>query len=109
MRVILIDPFKREVREDDVNPRLFEVGPVAGGCLESGFHISRSAILYVHRYEAGRPGFLLSENNMFFGFGLITGGYDRRGSPRPARVSVNDVAGTVRFVKETVDGLGYET
>jgi hypothetical protein len=108
VRIIVIDPFNREIREDYVNPRLFEVGPVAGGCLESGFHISRSAILYLHRYEAGQPGFLLSEQNMFFGFGLITG-CDRSGSPRPTRVAVKDVAVTVRFVKETADGLGYET
>jgi hypothetical protein len=108
MRVIVIDPFNREVRTDDVSPRLFEIGPVAGGCLESGFYFSRSAVLYVHRYEAGQPGFLLNENDLFYGFGLITG-CDGRGSPRATRVSVKDIAPIVRFIKPTADGLGYDS
>src|ERR1019366_7869815 len=99
MRVVVFDPYMREIREEDINPRLFVVGPVAGGCLETGFLIFRNALLYVHRYEAEQPCFMLSEQNIFFGCGLITGGHDRRGSPRAARLSIEDVAAAVQFLK----------
>jgi hypothetical protein len=107
MRVVVIDPFNREIREEDVNPRLFVVGPVAGGCLDPGFLISGNALLYVHRDDAVQSCFMLAEQNIFHGFGLVTGGHDKRGSPRAARLSVKDVAAAVQFLKPSADGLGY--
>jgi hypothetical protein len=109
MRVIVVDPFNREVREEDINPRLFVVGPVIGGCLEPGFHISRNSVLYVHTCQAGQPSFLLSENNIFHGCALITGGKDRNGSPRPARVSVEDITREVQFLEPCAEGYRCAT
>jgi hypothetical protein len=108
MRVVVIDPFNREIREEDVNPRLFVIGPVAGGCLEECvFQISRSAHLYIHR-DAGCPdarahSFLFREQNIFSNYGLVTGG--RRGIARPSRMSVEEVGLLVRFLVASADGL----
>jgi hypothetical protein len=111
MRAIVIDPFNRDIREEESNARLFVVGPAAGGCLESGFHLSISGrdVLYVHRDQAGQPGFELREQNIFFGWGLITGGNDGHGCPRPARLSVKHVTGIIRFLEQSEDGLRYAT
>lgn len=109
MRLIIVDPFNREAREEDIDPGLFMVGPVVAGCLELGFHISRNAVLYVHSEQAGLPCFLLSENNIFHGCALIIGGEDRNGSPRPARVSVEDIAREIQFLEPCAEGHRYAT
>ncbi|SDO48008.1 hypothetical protein [Afipia sp. GAS231] len=106
MRAIVIDPFNREIRVEDVNPQMFVVGPAAGGGFESGFLISRSGILFVHSSQAGQPAFELREQNIFFGCGLIAG-IDRQGFPRSTGLSVDHVAGIVRFLEHFEDGLRY--
>jgi hypothetical protein len=96
IRSIIIDPFRREVREAEIENRLEEFQYiVGGGYIEFGIWINRKDPLYVNDFAFWRAHFIIGGIRAFSGCGLITGG--GTGNARSTRVSVKEIRDVVVF------------
>jgi hypothetical protein len=101
VRAIIIDPFRREVREADIENSLEEFQRiVGGGYIEFGVWINNRDVLYVNDFAFWPERFLIGPRHAFSGTGLITGGdsYRKRGRlTNDARVPLDEIQEIVRF------------
>ncbi|HEY3745528.1 MAG TPA: hypothetical protein VGL17_04760 [Gemmatimonadaceae bacterium] len=96
IRAIIIDPFLREVREAEIQNQLEEYQRICGGgYIEFGIWINRKDVLYVNDFAHWRESFVIGEQRVFSGCGVITGG---NSGERPARVPLDEIRRVVRFV-----------
>jgi hypothetical protein len=103
MRAVIVDPFKREVREADVENTLEELQRiVGGGYIEFGVRVERVDLLYVNDFAHWPERFMIGEKHAFSGCGVIIGDDAKgKGSAKYARVSAEAVRGIVRFARPT--------
>ena len=100
IRAIIIDPFRREVREAWIANDLYEMQFICGGgYLEFGIWINRREPLYVNEWASWPERFIIGGIRSFSGCGLITGadadGDD--GDATSAKVSVQEIRNVVIF------------
>jgi hypothetical protein len=99
LRAIVIDPFRREICEVEIDDDLEEYQRICGGhYIEFGAWINGKDVLYVSDFARWREFFVIDERLPFSGTGLITGG-DARGKnmSKSARVPLEEIRGVVRF------------
>jgi hypothetical protein len=75
LRTIVIDPFRREIREAEIDDDLEEYERICG-ChyIEFGAWINGEDIPYVSEFARWRESFVIGERLTFSGTGLTTGG-----------------------------------
>ena len=99
IRSIVIDPFLREVREAQIENSLEEFQRICGGgFIEFGIWINRKDVLYVNDFAHWRESFVIGEQRVFSGCGLITGGNG----------SGNDMDRSARAFQRTHAGIAVE-
>lgn len=99
IRGIVIDPFLREVREAEIENSLEEFQRICGGgYIEFGIWINRRDVLYVNDCAHWRESFVIGEQRVFSGCGLITGGNGSGNMDRSARVPIDEIRKVVRFI-----------
>jgi hypothetical protein len=96
MRIITVDPADQTICEDDLDPKLYADWPVVGPNLDS-LEICAGTFVYVYGDGRVPECWVVRERYVLFGYGLITGGTDTHGFPRPPSVSSADVSRIVRF------------
>jgi hypothetical protein len=98
-RLPRIDPFLREVREAQIENSLEEFQRICGGgYIEFGIWINRKDVLYVNDFAHWRESFVIGEQRVFSGCGLITGGNGSGNDmDRSARVPLDEIRRVVRF------------
>jgi hypothetical protein len=101
VRAVIIDPFRREVREADIENSLEEFQRiVGGGYIEFGVLINNRDVLYVNDFAFWEERFQIGQRHVFSGCGLITGGDSNgkgEGLTRAARVPLEEIRSVVRF------------
>jgi hypothetical protein len=97
IRSIIIDPFRREVREVEIANRLAEFQfIVGGGYIEHGIWINHKDILYVADFAFWPERFIIGGVRAFSGCGVIIGS-NGSGKVRSARVSLKEIQKVVQF------------
>jgi hypothetical protein len=96
LRTLIIDPFKKEVREADIEPSLAAFQAVVGGDLEFAVRIDRRDLLYVSDFAKWPERFTIGNVRTYSGCGLVIGATGE-GASAPARVSIDALRGVVRF------------
>ena len=99
LRVVIIDPFRREVREawiaDDWNEMQYICG---GGYLEFGIWINQREPLYVNEWAHWPERFVIGGVRSYSGCGVIAGADGRSsGKRKSAKVSVEEIRNVVVF------------
>lgn len=100
IRAIIIDPFRREVREAWIANDLHEMQFICGGgYLEFGIWINRREPLYVNEWAHWPERFIIGGIRSFSGCGLITGADEDNdeGDTTSAKVSVQEIRNVVVF------------
>jgi hypothetical protein len=99
IRAVIIDPFRREVREAEIENALSEFQHICGGgYIEHGIFINRRDVLYVNDFAYWPDSFEIGGQRIFSGCGLITGGNGSDGDmDRSARVPMDQIRKVVRF------------
>jgi len=96
MRALIIDPFKKEVSEVEIEKNLAAYQAAVGGYLEFAVLIDRRDVLYVADLAKWPQRFYVGKNRSYSGYGLVIGA-TREGEAAPAKVSVDALRDVVRF------------
>lgn len=99
IRAVIIDPFRREVREAWIANDLREMQFICGGgYLEFGIWINRREPLYVNEWASWPESFIIGGIRLFSRCGLITG-RDGKGDAMAtsAKVTVQEISDVVVF------------
>ncbi len=106
MRVLIIDPYKRDVYEKDVPGSLEGVRSVVHGHIEFAGKFENGDILYVNGNGEGRfdARFGIGESNTVAGFGVVVGSYGPENSQCAAVSTQDHLRSRVRFCAPTTAG-----
>jgi hypothetical protein len=96
LRALVIDPFKREIRETDIERTLPSLQAAVGGNIEFAVWIDRRDTLYVADFAKWRERFTIGNTRSYSGYGVVVG-VNGDGATAPAKVSLDALRGVVRF------------
>ena len=96
MRTILIDPFRKEVRETDLEANLWSLQAAVGGDIEFAVRIDKHDFLYVADRVWCTERFVVGGTRSFAGFGVVVG-VTGDGATAPAKVALDALRRVVRF------------
>jgi len=96
MRALIIDPFRKEIREFEIEKSLSAYQAAVGGFIEFAVFIDRRDVLYVADLAKWPERFLIGRQRSYSGCGLVIGA-TRDGDAAPAKVSADALRGVVRF------------
>ncbi|WP_296739116.1 hypothetical protein [Mesorhizobium sp.] len=99
MRVLVIDPYRRDVFERDVPKSLKGIQDVVHGCIQYVTQFPNGDILYVNEDAVGRfdAYFGLGKGETFPGFGVIVGSSGPENDEGPAHSTVDELKARIRY------------
>lgn len=99
MRVLVIDPYRRDVYERDVPKSLKGIQDVVHGCIQYVTKLRNGDILYVNEDALGRfdAYFALDKGEFLPGFGVVVGSSGPEDDEGPARSSVDELRARIRY------------
>jgi hypothetical protein len=99
MRVLVVDPYRRDVFEKDIPKTLKGIQDVVHGCIQDVTRFSNGDILYVNEDALGRfdAYFALGKGEALPGFGVVVGSSGPEGDEGPARSSVEELRARIRY------------
>ncbi|GAB9241477.1 DUF3846 domain-containing protein [Bradyrhizobium diazoefficiens] len=99
MRVLVVDPYRRDVFEKDIPKTLKGIQDVVHGCIQHVTRFSNGDILYVNEDALGRfdAYFALGKGEALPGFGVVVGSSGTEGDEGPARSSVEELRARIRY------------
>lgn len=99
MRVLVVDPYRRDVFERDIPKTLKGIQDVVHGCIQDVTRLPNGDILYVNEDALGRfdAYFALGKGEALPGFGVVVGSSGPEGDEGPARSSVEELRARIRY------------
>src|SRR5450756_1524765 len=99
MRVLVIDPYRRDVYERDVPKSLKGIQDVVHGCIQYVTRFRNGDILYVNEDALDRfDAYFARENGEFLpGFGVVVGSSGPEEEEGPARSSVGELKARIQY------------
>jgi hypothetical protein len=99
MRVLVIDPYRRDVFERDIPKSLKGIQGVVHGCIQYVTKLPNGDILYVNEDALGRfdAYFGLNNGETLPGFGVIVGSSGPEDDEGPARSAVDELKARIRY------------
>lgn len=109
MKVLVIDPYRRDVVERDVPKSLKGIQDVVHGCVQYVTRLRNGDILYVNEDALGRfdAHFALGKGESLPGFGVVVGSSGPEGDEGPARSSVDELKARIRYVAPILGAADY--
>lgn len=99
MRVLVVDPYRRDVFERDIPKTLKGIQDVVHGCIQDITRLPNGDILYVNEDALGRfdAYFALGKGEALPGFGVVVGSSGPEGDEGPARSSLEELRARIRY------------
>lgn len=109
MRVLVIDPYRRNVVERDVPKSLKGIQDVVYGCIQYVTRLRNGDILYVNEDALDRfDAYFALENSEFLpGFGVVVGSSGSEGDEGPARSSVGELKARIQYGAPMLGAADY--
>lgn len=108
MRVLVIDPYRRDIFERDVPNSLEGIQNVVHGCIQYVDQLPNGDILYVNEDGEGRfdAYFGLGKGDTLPGFGVVVGSLGPDNDQGPALSSVDELRSRIQYFAPLVDVIG---
>jgi hypothetical protein len=99
MRVLVVDPYRRDVFERDVPNSLKGIQDVVHGCIQYVNRLPNGDILYVNEDALGRfdAYFAFGKGETLPGFGVVVGSSGPEGDEGPALSSMDELRARIRY------------